>query len=227
MTDSEEKWVLYDYYRSSAAYRVRIVLNYKNLAATSHSISLIENGGEQFSAAYTKINPQQLVPMLQMGDGDVHLSQSLAIIEFLEEQHPAPALLPNDAYERAMIRAFAYSICCDIHPLNNLRVQQYLVAEMGCSEEQKLQWYHEWINRGFSALEIQLKSQTTPSQEHYCFTTFSLADVCLIPQIYNAKRFKVDMSPYPRLEAIYAQCCELDFVKSASPEATAKALSNP
>ncbi|MBV1880783.1 MAG: maleylacetoacetate isomerase [Pseudomonadales bacterium] len=224
-SDLDQEWVLYDYYRSSAAFRVRIVLNYKNLKAMSSHVSLIDNGGEQFSEAYTNINPQQLIPSLQMGD--FQLTQSLAIIEYLEERYPTPAILPGTANERAIIRAFSYSISCDIHPLNNLRVQKYLVNELQCSNEQKEQWVREWIHRGFIALETQLNSQASSVSSDYCFSTFSLADVCLIPQIYNAKRFEVDMSAFPKLENIYRQCSQLDFVNNASPEVVEKSLSNP
>lgn len=188
--------VLYGYFRSSAAYRVRIALNLKGLAYRQAPVSLVK--AEQRSADFLALNPQGLVPALQ--DGDVLLTQSLAICEYLDEAYPDTVqLLPADPAQRAHIRAVAQAIACDIHPVNNLRILNYLKTELGQDEAARNTWYRHWVLEGFAALEQQLAA----SAGQYCFgDSITLADVCLLPQVFNARRFNVDMAPYPRLAAI-------------------------
>lgn len=210
---------LYDYFRSSACFRVRIALNLKNLNHETVSINLINNGGEQFSDFYQKINPQHLVPSLK---NDNHIiTQSLAIIEYLDEIHPYPALLPNEAYEKALVRSLALSITADIHPLNNLRVLKYLTNELKISEEQKNNWYQHWIKKGLSALEERLLYLNCSRQ--FCFGDKpTLADICLVPQMYNARRFSCDLTSYPTLVRIDANCRQQEsFIKSWPEETVA------
>lgn len=205
---------LYSYFRSSAAYRVRIALNLKQLNAETIPVHLLNHGGEQHSPAYRAVNPSELVPALI--DDDFTLPQSLSILEYLDEAHPEIALLPEDAQQRALIRAFCLSIACDMHPLNNLRVLQYLTAELGVSEEQKTAWYKHWIIAGFKGLEAQLAH----SNGRYCFgEQATMADCCLIPQVYNAVRFNIDLSAYPKIQSIYRHCRALDAFQNAAPEA--------
>ncbi len=204
---------LYSYFRSSATYRVRIALNLKGLEYDVVPVHLIKNGGEQHSAEYAKLNPSELVPTLVTQD--VPLSQSLAILEYLEEQYPNPALLPKDPILRAQVRGFAQHIACDIHPVNNLRILQYLVNDLQLSEEQKLDWYAHWIHKGFTALEADLRTR----ESKFAFgDTPTIADCCLVPQVYNAQRFNLDLSPYPRLLAVNNQCLQLDAFQKAAPE---------
>lgn len=200
---------LYDYPRSSAAFRVRIALNLKGLDWRSLPVNLLE--AEQSAGPYLSVNPQGLVPALKLDDGEV-LTQSAAILEWLEETHPESPLLPTGPVDRARVRGMMYSICCDIHPLNNLRVLNYLTGELGVSEEVKLAWYHHWLDRGFAALEQQVGG------ERYCFgDSTTLADVCLLPQTYNARRFKLDLAPYPRLVAISEHLDSLPAFARAAP----------
>ncbi|MFC1747323.1 maleylacetoacetate isomerase [Pseudomonadota bacterium] len=210
------KLSLYSYFRSSAAYRVRIALNLKGLSYDTRYINLIKDGGEQHSSHYHQINPQGLVPALVANDQSI-ITQSLAIIEYLNERHPEPPLLPGSAIQRAQIRAFALAISCDIHPLNNLRVQTYLKDELNANDADKMTWYHHWIRIGFSALEQQLSA--TNNNSLFCFgDTPTMADACLIPQIYNAIRFNLDLSDYRTLKNIYSHCIELEAFHEASPE---------
>jgi maleylpyruvate isomerase len=205
---------LYSYFRSSAAYRVRIALNLKGLAYETLPVHLLRNGGEQRSAAYQGRNPQGLVPFLDTDEGGV--GQSLAILEYLEERQPAPALLPSSSTLRAQVRAFALHIACDIHPLNNLRVLQYLTGTLGISEDAKLAWIRRWLADGFRALEADL-AQRNPDGP-YCFgEQLTFADVCLVPQWFNAERFQCDVSPYPRLAAVVKACNELPAFQAAHP----------
>lgn len=205
---------LYTYFRSSAAYRVRIALNLKKLNADQIPIHLVKNGGEQHSEAYKAINSSELVPTLV--DAELKLSQSLSILEYLEDQYPEVALLPQDHKQRALVRAFSLAIACDIHPLNNLRVLQYLTGTLEVSEEQKNQWYIYWVLTGFNTLEAQLSQ----SNGQFCFSDQpTLADCCLIPQVYNALRFNIDLSAYPKIQSIYQYCNTLDAFKNAAPEA--------
>lgn len=204
---------LYDYFRSTAAYRVRIALNYKKLRYDLEEIHLVNDGGEQHQVPYRDINPQGRVPTLL--DGDDVLTQSLAIIEYLEEVHPQPALLPTDAMLRAKIRAFANAIACDIHPLNNLSVLQYLKNTLNVSDEQKNAWYAHWIEIGFAALEKGLVN----SAGKYCFgNQLTLADLCLIPQVYNANRFAVPLDNYPTILRINENCLAMPAFDQAKPQ---------
>ncbi len=206
---------LYSYWRSSAAYRVRIALNLKQLSFTVRPVHLVRDGGEQHGAAYCKLNPQQLVPTL-VHDGTA-LHQSLAIIEYLEETWPEPALLPAAPHERARVRALAQVVACDIHPIGNLRVLQYLEHEWHLPHSEREEWSRHWIEQGFAALEALLAG--VPRGRFVGGDAPGLAEVCLVPQVYNAHRFGVDMQPYPTLAAIDAACRELDAFQRAAPEA--------
>ncbi|GGY91717.1 maleylacetoacetate isomerase [Novosphingobium colocasiae] len=203
--------VLHGYWRSSAAYRVRIALALKGLEYQPVSHDL--RGGAQHAPAYRALAPQALVPALE-ADGQV-LTQSLAILEWLEETHPAPALLPAGAGERAIVRAMALCVACDIHPLNNLRVLQVLKHDLGLDEAARDRWVARWIGEGFAALETMVARHGG----QYCFGDEpGLADCCLVPQIYNARRFGVDLEPYPRLVAIDGACQALAAFAAAAPE---------
>ncbi|MDQ9009129.1 maleylacetoacetate isomerase [Acinetobacter gerneri] len=205
---------LYSYFRSSAAYRVRIALNLKNLDCEIIPVHLLNNGGEQHGQAYRQINPSELLPALV--EDDFALAQSLSILEYLEEKYPEHALLPNNLQDRARVRAFCQNIACDIHPLNNLRVLKYLKHELQISEDEKTAWYKHWVEIGFKSLEQQL----VDSNGKFCFgDQATLADCCLIPQVYNAKRFNIDLSAFPKISAIYQYCSGLDAFKNAAPEA--------
>jgi len=203
---------LYDYFRSSAAYRVRIAMNLKELSADREFIHLRK--GEQRGEAYRAINPQKLVPTLI--DGDVTLSQSLAIIEYLDETKDGAALLPADPVGRARVRQLAEIIACDIHPINNLRILGYLTGKLGLSEEQRDEWYRHWVKEGFEALEALLQNKATGAFCHGDGPT--LADICLVPQVFNGLRFKVDMAPYPVINRIYAHCNTLPAFAEAKPD---------
>ncbi|WP_095498291.1 maleylacetoacetate isomerase [Paraferrimonas haliotis] len=209
---------LYGYWRSSAAYRVRIALNYKGLDVEHIPVHLVKNGGEQHGDAYVAINPSHLVPTFTDREG-LKLAQSVAILEYLQDTYPTPTLLPFDPKERAIVRSMVAAICSDIHPLNNLRVLKYLSAQ-GFSDEQKSQWYQHWVSVGFETVEAMLQQY---SGQYSFGDQLSFADVCLIPQVYNAKRFNIDLSPYPLIEAIYARCCELSAFAMAAPEQQADA----
>lgn len=204
---------LYDYFRSSACFRVRIALNIKGLEYDLIPIHLINQGGEHHASAYKALNPQELVPTLV--DGNEVLTQSIAIIEYLDEVYPSQPIMPKKAYERALVRAFALAIVADIHPLNNLRVLGYLSNELKISEEQKQKWYQHWVMKGLSALETKMASL---KPEKFCFGDFpSLADICLVPQLFNAKRFKCDLNLYPNLVRIDKECEKLSAFKEAYP----------
>ena len=204
---------LYDYFRSSAAYRVRIALNLKGLAPERVFVPLRK--GAQRTDDYLALNPQGLVPALVTDAGDV-LTQSLAIIEWLDETHPAPPLLPGTPVERARVRSLALAIACDIHPLNNLRVLNYLKNTLGISEGQKDGWYRYWIDMGFEALEHRLAHD--PATGRFCHGDApTMADVCLVPQVANARRFDVDVTAFPTLTRIEAACGELAAFAAAAP----------
>lgn len=204
---------LYDYPRSTAAYRVRIALQFKGLDYQSENVHLIKDGGEQHKADFKAINPQALVPVLK--DGDVSISQSLAIIEYLDDRYGAPYCLPQDASNRAYVRSLAQVIACDMHPLNNLRVLQFLKLPLAHTEEETLTWYHHWLTLGFEALETRIAQSDRSGK--YCFgETPTLADMCLIPQIFNANRFGYDMQAYPTLMAINTHCLTLDCFQKAA-----------
>jgi maleylacetoacetate isomerase len=208
---------LYSYWRSSAAYRVRIALNLKDMDYVIEPVHLTRDGGEQHAAGYRALNPQEMVPLLL--DGERAIRQSLAIIEYLDEAYPDTLqLLPRDLRERARVRSLAMSIACDIHPLGNLRVLQYLQAEFGASDKKKSAWMRHWIETGFAALETLLSSN--PGTSSFCAGDEpTLADCCLVPQVYNARRFEVPMEPYPTIARIDAACQKLDAFKRAAPEA--------
>ena len=214
---------LYGYWRSSAAYRVRIALNLKGISAEQLSVHLVRDGGEQHKAAYSALNPLELVPTLTLDDeldADA-LSQSLAIIEYLDEIHPQSPLLPASALERAHVRAMALTVACEIHPLNNLRVLQYLTQTLGVDEAAKNTWYHHWVASGFAALETLLIRHSG----RYCFgDTVTLADLCLVPQVYNAQRFNVDLTPYPNIMRVWTECNQLEAFADAAPERQADAV---
>lgn len=203
---------LYTYFRSSASYRVRIALNLKGLEVRHVPVSLIK--GEQRTETYHHLNPQDLVPSLVLDGGQV-LTQSLAIMEYLDETHPNPPLLPKEALCRARVRALSQAVICEISPLNNLRVIHFLTGEMGLSDDQKLQWYHHWIATGFTALEAMLQAEETGEFCHGDIPT--MADCCLVPQVYNAERFDCDLTPYPTIRRIHKACNALPAFASAHP----------
>ena len=211
---------LYTYFRSSAAYRVRIALALKGLPYDSLPVHLLRDGGEQLQAPYRAVNPAGLVPALD--DDGVVLTQSLAILEYLEETHPQAALLPADPAGRARVRALAQTVACDIHPIGNLRVLKYLTGTLQVSEADKLAWSQHWIAEGFAALEALLAA--SPDTGRFCHgDTPGLADCCLVPQVFNARRFEVDLAPYPTLAAIDAACAELPAFAAAHPSQQADA----
>ncbi len=196
---------LYTYYRSSAVWRVRIALALKRLDYEPVSVHLTRDGGEQHEASFRARNPQGLVPLLE--DGGVRIAQSLAIIDYLDETHPEPPLLPDDPAARAQVRSLALSIACEIHPLNNLRVLQHITGPMGLDDDAKLAWYQHWIALGFEAVEALLPSDA-PGRG-VCFGDApTLADLCLVPQVFNANRFSCDLAPYPKIRAVNEQLLE-------------------
>ena len=203
---------LYGYFRSSAAYRVRIALNLKQLPHDHEAVHLTRDGGRQRSAEYRAINPQRRVPALALSSGAV-LIQSLAIIEYLDEIHPAPPLLPTDPVARAQVRAFAQVIACDIHPLNNTSVLNYLKGPLKHDQAAADEWYRHWVKEGFEALEALV-----PGGPYAFGADVTLADLCLVPQVFNARRFKVDMAKYPKLAAVDAACARLQAFEKARPE---------
>jgi len=209
---------LYSYFRSSASYRVRIALNLKKLSYDIIPVHLLRNGGEQFSADYRQLNPDALVPVLidEAGNGAAVMTQSLAIIEYLEETHPEPRLLPSDAADRAYVRSLALSIACDIHPLNNLRVLRYLVRNLKVSDDDKNAWYRHWCEQGLAAIETTLAKD--PRRGTFCYgDTPTLADCCLIPQVFNAQRLNCDLSSMPVIMRIYETAQTLDAFANAAP----------
>jgi maleylpyruvate isomerase len=203
---------LYTYFRSSAAYRLRIALNFKGLTSEVISIHLQKEGGQHKKPEYRAVNPQMRVPALKLDSGEV-LTQSLAIIEYLDEIDPQPPLLPRDPVERAKVRALAQLIACDIHPLNNLAPLRYLKNELGQEQAKIDAWYHHWILEGFAALETMVRPGP------YAFgSAVTLADVCLVPQVYNARRLKVPLERFPTIVAIDAACGKLAAFEQARPE---------
>jgi maleylacetoacetate isomerase len=210
-----ERLCLFSYWRSSAAYRVRIGLNLKGLAYDIAPVHLLRDGGEQHSDSYRATNPQQLVPVLQHGHR--MLRQSLAILEYLDEMWPEPSLLPATARDRQRVRALAQLVACDIHPLNNLRVLQYFERDWGVPQPERDVWVKHWMTEGFAAFEALL--QDHPSTGAFCDGHVpTIADCCLIPQIYNARRFSIDMAPYPTLLRIEESCMALPAFDAARPE---------
>lgn len=206
---------LYSYFRSSAAYRVRIVLGLKDLDYQQVAIHLVRDGGEQHAASYLAINPQGLVPSLR--HDEAVLTQSTAICEYIDEVWPEPALLPRAPLQRAYVRSLMAAIACDIHPINNLRVLAYLTDRIGVSEEQKHAWYRHWVTEGFAAIERLIESHGYAGR-YCCGDTVGLADACLVPQIYNARRFNIDLTDFPRLAAIDHACEELPAFQTAHPD---------
>ena len=202
---------LYGYFRSSAAFRVRIALNLKGLAYEPRFVHLAR--GEHRQAEYGSLNPQGLVPALE--DGGNLLTQSLAIIEYLEEKHPNPSLLPKDLLGRARVRSIALLIACEIHPLNNLRALQYLVNELGHSEQDRDRWYQHWIHDGMAKLEGDLAGSRRGRFCHGDAPT--MADCCLVPQVFNAQRYKCDLSHAPTVMEIFDECMKLDAFQRAQP----------
>ncbi len=206
---------LYTFFRSSASYRVRIALNIKGLTYEQAPVHLRRGGGEQLAPAYKAINPQALVPALE--DNGKVLTQSLAIIEYLEETHPKPALLPTDPADKALVRGMAMVIACEVHPIQNLRVLNYVKKEYGQSDEQVNRWAQHWIDLGLGALEQMILAQ--PKRGKFCFGDApSLADICLIPQLGNARRYGCDLSKYPTIIAIEKTCMALPPFAAAAPE---------
>jgi maleylpyruvate isomerase len=211
---------LYTYFRSSAAFRVRAALNLKGLSYEAMPVHLLKDGGQQRLPGYRDVNPTALIPALV--DGDETLTQSMAIIEYLDETHPHVPLLPSDPAGRARVRALAQNIACDIHPIDNLRVLQYLTGVLGVSEEAKNEWFLHWIRTGFAAIEQLLANDARTGK--FCHgDTPTMADCLLVPQVFNARRFNLDMSPYPTIVRIDAACMELDAFKEAHPSRQADA----
>ena len=204
---------LYGYFRSSASYRVRIALSLKGLDHDLEPVHLRRN--EQQAPGYLERNPQGLVPAL--ADGGAMLTQSLAIIEYLEERVPEPPLLPGGAVDRAWVRALAQIVACDIHPINNLRVLQYLEKEAGLDDEARAAWARHWIDQGFGAMEEMLRDD--PRTGDHCFGNQpTLADICLVPQVFNSRRVDVDLARYPTLARIHENCMRLAAFADQAPE---------
>ncbi len=200
---------LWGYFRSSAAYRLRIALNHKNIAYRQRTVNLSE--GEHSVAEFQEINPQGLVPVLELEDG-TRLTQSMAVLEYLEEIYPDPAILPADPVIRTRVRAVADIVACDIHPIDNLRVLKYLRGPLGQDEEAVTTWYNHWLAKGFDAIEALIEGNG------YCFgNSVSLADICLMPQIFNAHRFKLSLDSYPRIRSVEESCGAMGAFADAHP----------
>jgi len=205
---------LYTYFRSSAAYRVRIALNLKGLAYDAVPVHLLRGGGEQLQDEYIKLNPSGLVPTFQ--DDYITLTQSMAILEYLEDEYPQVPLLPKDSAARARVRELAQIIACDIHPVNNLRVLRYLVNDLGLSEEVKMQWYRHWLVGGLTVLEKHIARD--PSAGPLCHGYLpTIADCCLVPQVFNAQRHGIDISAFPNIARINAACVDMPAFVAAHP----------
>lgn len=206
---------LYSFFRSSAAFRVRIALNLKGLTADYTPINLRKGDGEQYEPHYRAVNPQSLVPALE--DGGHVLTQSLAILEYLEETHPKPPLLPAVPWERARVRSLALAVACEIHPIQNTRVLRYLKDRLGFDETAQLGWIRNWIDRGLTELEARLAS--APETKRFCHgDTPTFADCCLVPQLVNARRAKCDLTRFPTVMRIEQACLALDAFQRATPE---------
>ncbi len=213
---SEPALTLYGYWRSSASYRVRIALNLKGLEYAQKPVHLVRGGGEQHASAYRELNPQQLVPVLS--DGRRVIRQSIAIIEYLDEAYPEThALLPAGPRERAQVRELALLVACDVHPLGNLRVMHYLEQQFGADDAARTAWMRHWMAEGFSAFEEILNTNLATGR--YCYGDEpTMADLCLVPQMYNARRYGLDLEPYPLLQRIESNCLELAEFEAARPE---------
>ena len=206
---------LYTFFRSSASFRVRIALNLKNLSYDQIPIHLRRGGGEQFRANYQNINAQALVPTLE--DDGRYLIQSLAIVEYLEEKYPSPPLLPKAAADRAVVRSMALVIACEVHPIQNLRVLNYIKKKYQQNDEQVNRWAQHWIELGLAALEQMINAQT--ARGTFCFgDTPTLADICLVPQLGNARRFGCDLSRYPKILSVEKACIVIPAFADAAPD---------
>jgi maleylpyruvate isomerase len=214
-TKSQSKPKLYSFWRSSAAFRVRIALNLKGIPYEIIPIHLTKNGGAQFNPDYSEKNPTHLVPLFE--DNEISIHQSLAIIEYLEETHPTPPLLPASPQDRAWVRSLAMDIACDIHPINNVRVLKYLLKDLGYDKEAKEIWYQHWIRLGLESLEKQLRSDSRLGR-FACGDQPGLVEVCLVPQLFNALSSEMDLSPYPTLLKILHECLMLPAFIEASWE---------
>ena len=203
---------LYSYFRSSAAYRVRIALNLKGMPYEMVSIHLTKDGGQQRKPEFVALNPQMRVPALVLDTGDV-LTQSIAIIEYLDDVQPEPPLLPADSLARAKVRAIAQIVACDIHPLNNLIALQYLKRTLKHEQPEIDAWYHHWVIEGFKAIEAMI----APAP-YACGAHVTLADLCLVPQVFNARRLKVPLDAFPKIVAADAACLKLAAFDKARPE---------
>jgi maleylpyruvate isomerase len=207
---------LHDYWRSSASYRVRVALEWKRIPFTRVPVHLLRDGGQQHSAAYRALNPQAIVPTLV--DGDVVIPQSLAILEYLEETHPEPPLLPRDAAGRARVRSLALAIACETHPLQNVRVASYLGQKFGADDAAKADWYRHFIEKGLGPVEERLARE--PQTGRFCHGDApTLADCCVVPQLYNAVRHACDLSAMPTLLRVRDACLALEAFQRAMPEA--------
>ncbi len=210
-----EQLELYSYWRSTAAYRVRIGLGLKGLNARIVPVHLVRDGGEQFSEEYSRLNPQQLVPAL-VDHGNV-ITQSMAILEYLDERFPSTRLLPDQPLARARVRSLSQLIACDIHPVNNLRVLKYITGTLGADENARTGWIHHWINQGLDALESRLAGE--PETGAFCHgDAAGMADCCLLAQIYNARRFECELSRWPVIMDICRRLEQLPAVQAAMPE---------
>lgn len=207
------KPTLYSFWRSSAAFRVRIALNLKGIDYDVIPVHLRKGGGEQLKESYQSLNPSGLVPLYL--DEGVSLHQSMAIIEFLEEKYPNPALLPKKLADRAWVRALAHDIAADIHPLNNLRVLRYLVGKLGISDEQRVSWYNHWVEKGLASLEERLAND--PRVGRFCYGDEpGMADAFLVPQVFNAYDAKISFSRYPTLHRVTQHCMQMEAFQKAS-----------
>ncbi|WP_250450183.1 maleylacetoacetate isomerase [Caballeronia sp. ATUFL_M2_KS44] len=205
---------LYSYFRSSAAYRVRIALNLKGLGYEYAGVHLLRDGGQQLKPEYRALNPDGIVPTLV--DGDDVLTQSLAIIEYLEETHPEPPLLPRNPADRAFVRSVALAVACEIHPIDNLRVLKYLKHQLNVPDEAKDAWYRHWVETGFASLEKRLAGDRRVGALTFGDTP-TIADLCIVPQVFNARRFNIDLSPYPTIERIADNANQIDAFQRAAP----------
>jgi maleylacetoacetate isomerase len=211
---------LYNYFRSSASFRVRIALNFKGLDHDYIPVHLTKGGGQQFAPEFRALNADALIPVLI--DGNQVITQSLAIIEYLDEIQPEPPLLPATPVDRAYVRAFALTIACEIHPLNNLRVLRYLVKQLGVSEDSKNAWYRHWVEQGLAALETRVVAEQR-SGRHVLGDDVSIADVVLVPQVFNAQRFQCRLDHVPTLMRIFDHCMDLRAFADAQPSRQADA----
>jgi maleylacetoacetate isomerase len=215
-TSGSQGLILYDYWRSSACYRVRIALNLKKIAYQAVAINLVKNGGDQHGEDYRALNPQGLIPAL-VHDGEV-ITQSFAICEYLDSVYPDTPLFPSNALQRSAAVSMAMTIACDIHPLNNLRVQKYLKGKLGAGDEQAVTWMNHWVSQGFSALETRLGESSTGDAFSFGDRP-GIVECFLLPQVYNAERFECDMVPFPLIREISARCRQLKAFQDADPSA--------